>query len=78
MKRKKVDKYTIELLSTGSVAFMYKGMLYVIVDTTPENGGYMVAIHDPYDLDTSAGGGLCTGSAKDSIEFLLPQGEENV
>lgn len=71
MKKSKIKKLAKELRSTDSCAFMSKGMLYVI-NYSPDNDGFMVDRHDPYDLsDDPEDGGLCTGSAKDAIEFML-------
>ena len=66
------EKEVKELEETGRCAILANGYLYVITDAVMEEGGYLVDKYDPYDLeDGPFDGGLCTGTAKDAVEFLL-------
>lgn len=71
MNKKKIKRLAKELETTGSCAFMDKGMLFVIQYTDSCCGGFMVDRYDPYDLDDPEDGGMCTGSAKNAVEFML-------
>ena len=64
------EKEIRELEETGSCAILANGYLYVIRESDMEEG-YMVDKYDPYDLEDPFDGGLCTGTAKDAVEFLL-------
>ena len=60
-----------KLEKDGQVAILENGYLYVIYDAVIDEG-YMVDKYDPFDLDEGIiDGGLCTGTAKDAVEFLL-------
>ncbi len=66
-----IEKHAQILEEKGQVAFILNNILYVIHDAIVEDG-YMVNLHDPFDLDEGQpyDGGLCTGSARDAVEFL--------
>lgn len=59
------------------VEFRYNNLYYEIFDSS--NGGYMVNIYSEDEKDEDncyldeylVDGGLCTGSCKDAIEFML-------
>ena len=73
MKNKKAKKLAKKLKTTGRVEFMHKGILFMIWDA---EAGWML---NKFDLSLfiegdrleAFDGGLCTGSAKDAVEFLL-------
>lgn len=65
------EKYAKELEDKGKVAILFNGFLYVVYDSISEDG-YMVDKYDPFDIEEGIiDGGLCTGSPKDAVEFLL-------
>ena len=73
MKTKKVKKLANRLKTTGRVEFMDKGILFMIWDV--EDGWMLNKFKLDLFLDgdrlESFDGGLCTGSARDAVEFLL-------
>ena len=72
MKKKRVKKLAKKLSKNSDVVFVYKDIVYVI-QYSPDNSGWMIDLIDPYDIESSPyDGGLCTGSTKDAIEFMLP------
>ena len=67
-----------KLLELGeTVEFKYNDLYYEIFDSA--DSGYVVNIYSSYEKDkydcylekNIVDGGLCTGSAKDAIEFML-------
>ncbi len=82
MKVNKMSKSKImalsKMLENGkTVEFIFSGFYYEIFEST--NSGYIVNVYcdnqrdeDGYYLDKNIlDGGLCTGSAKDAIGFML-------
>lgn len=60
-----------ELIKNGQVAILHNGYLYIVRDAVMEDG-YQVDKYDPFDLEEGViDGGLCKGTAKDAVEFLL-------
>ena len=70
MKKKKIKKLARRLHKNREVAFMTKGLLYRIW-WSDGNGGWYIETYEPFSLCQEKDGGLCTGSAKDAIEFML-------
>ena len=75
MKKSKVKKLAEKLYKDGSISFVSKDRLIMVCESLSECG-WMV---DVYYLSefingdelTSYDGGLCTGCAKDAVEFML-------
>ena len=71
-KTKMYEKEIEELEEERRTAVVIDGeYLYVIYESIQEEG-YMVDKYDIHDdLSEPMDGGLCTGSAKDALEFML-------
>jgi hypothetical protein len=70
-----IGELAVELEENESVAFFYKDMEYIIYSSCCEDG-YMIDIFNPKDKKSKEDyepfyGGLCTGSPRDAIEFML-------
>ncbi len=80
---KELYELTRKLETEGSVEFIHNGLLFLIWESESE-AGYVVDVFDPYILYESYNdevpepldGGLCTGSARDAIEFMLDTKKE--
>ena len=75
MKKSKVKKLAEKLYRDGRISFVSKDKLFIIFESGTECG-WMANVYDlsefiDGDELTSYDGGLCTGCAKDAIEFLL-------
>lgn len=88
MKIKTMDETKIEelanILKTNRfIDFQYQSLFYQIFESSEL--GYVVNIYSSNEKDENGDlldsnlidGGLCTGSAKDAIEFLLQQSKGN-
>lgn len=65
-----VKKLAKELKKEYRVAFIAHEQLYVMWWSDTQDGWY-IEVYNPFDLEEPIDGGLCTGSAKDAIEFML-------
>lgn len=73
MREAKVNALSLELKKSGSVSFEHDGLSYCITESCQEDG-YSVDVFnsgDDIDVDEPIDGGLCTGSEKDAIEFMI-------
>ena len=63
-----IEELTEELENDHSTAFFIEGDEWVRIFWSDANNGYMVKLYrDGYHVD----GGLCTGTARDAVEFML-------
>jgi hypothetical protein len=77
MKKEMILQLASKLQEVGRVEFEYNSSFYEIFEST--EGGYMINIYssnekdedNEYLYENNFDGGLCTGNAKDAIEFML-------
>ena len=76
MNKNNISKLADILKKDTYVEFAYNNLFYEIFEST--NGGYMVNLYSSNEKDEddeylfeNIDGGLCTGSPKDAIEFML-------
>ncbi|PUE66103.1 hypothetical protein [Arcobacter caeni] len=77
MKKEMILQLASKLKEVSRVEFEYNNSFYEIFEST--EGGYMINIYssnekdedDEYLYENNFDGGLCTGTAKDAIQFML-------
>lgn len=77
MKKEIILQLASKLQEVGRVEFEYNSSFYEIFEST--EGGYMINIYssnekdedNEYLYENNFDGGLCTGTAKDAIQFML-------
>lgn len=77
MKKEMIFQLASKLKEVSRVEFEYNNSFYEIFEST--EGGYMINIYssnekdedDEYLYENNFDGGLCTGTAKDAIQFML-------
>ena len=76
MKEKEILQLTYILEEIGKIEFEHNNLFYEIFESA--ESGYMINIYSSNEKDEddeylfeNIDGGLCTGSPKDAIEFML-------